>query len=159
MQTRSVVAALLLAVVLAARTGHAQAPPDDAGRRAVSLERELMSPFCPGLTLYSCTSPSAAEWRRDIHSMVRSGLDDTEIRARLQARVPGFDLTGRPAGNRSWTLPVAAGVLATLLLAIAAYRLRPRRRAAAVPEDDETEPEEDALDARIDEALEELDAA
>ncbi|MCA9604255.1 MAG: cytochrome c-type biogenesis protein CcmH [Myxococcales bacterium] len=152
---------ILLATSLAAGSALAQETSAEAARRAVDLERELMSPFCPGLTLYSCTSPNAAVWRSDIHAMVRQGVSSEEIRTRLQARVPGFDLTGRPAGDRSWTLPVAAGVLATLLLVVALARMRRRRPGDTEEPLDTAEPgtDDESLEARIDEELENLDAA
>lgn len=162
MRTLSALGAALVSIALATGVAHAQGEtPAQAARRAVDLERELMSPFCPGLTLYSCTSSNAAAWRADIHAMVRQGMTNGEIRARLQARVPGFDLTGRPAGDRSWVLPLAAAVLATLLLVVALARMRRRRRDE--PPADDAEPTDAAadetLEARIDEELEHLDTA
>jgi cytochrome c-type biogenesis protein CcmH/NrfF len=158
-------AVLTLTFVLASSTAGvalAQETPTEVGRRAVDIERGLMSPFCPGLTLYTCTSPAAAEWRRDIHEMVGAGMTDPEIRERLQARVPGFDISGQPAGERSWTLPVTAGILATLLFFVAVWRIR---RSEDDGDGDDGEPERldddeaEALDARIDAELELLDAA
>lgn len=140
----------------------ADEPSAAQSRRAVAIERETMSPFCPGMTLYTCPSPNASRWRSDIREMLDEGLDETEIRARLQARAPGFDLSGQPAGGRSWTLPALAGALATLLLALVAWRLRrgraPGAREAAGDEGSERE-DDPRLDARLEDelaALEEL---
>ncbi|MEZ4340969.1 MAG: hypothetical protein R3B82_30460, partial [Sandaracinaceae bacterium] len=68
---------------------------------------------------------------------------------------------GRPAGDRSWTLPVAAGVLATLLLVVALARMRRRRPGDTEEPLDTAEPgtDDESLEARIDEELENLDAA
>ena len=52
---------------------------DEGSRRAQRLSDELKSPFCPGKTLKTCTSPNAAKVRRDIQEMVAKGLSDEEI--------------------------------------------------------------------------------
>lgn len=52
---------------------------DEGSRRAQRLSDELKSPFCPGKTLKTCTSPNAAKVRRDIQEMVEKGLSDEEI--------------------------------------------------------------------------------
>ena len=52
---------------------------DKDARRAQKLADDLKSPFCPGKTLKTCTSPSAAVVRRDIQNMVRDGMSDQEI--------------------------------------------------------------------------------
>jgi cytochrome c-type biogenesis protein CcmH/NrfF len=147
--------ATLAAAALAVATPLAVQAQDAEARRAVAIERETMSPFCPGMTLYTCPSPAAGEWRRDIRQWVDEGLGEREIRARLQARVPDFDLSGRPAGDRSWTLPVAAGVLATLLLVVVAVRVRRRGGDPEPPEEAGRGP--DDLDARLDRELEALE--
>ena len=52
---------------------------DEDSRRAQRLSDELKSPFCPGKTLKTCTSPNAAKVRREIQDMVAEGLSDDEI--------------------------------------------------------------------------------
>ena len=47
---------------------------DDTG--AQRLFGELMSPFCPGLTLATCPSPGAYSLRRGIQFPIRRGLVD-----------------------------------------------------------------------------------
>ena len=54
-------------------------------RRAQKLADDLKSPFCPGMTLKSCTSPNAARVRREIQDMVKQGLTNEEIIRRLKA--------------------------------------------------------------------------
>lgn len=127
----------------------------DAARRALSIERGTMSPFCPGMTLDSCTSPAASEWRRDIRQWVGEGLEDREIRQRLEQRVPGFDLSGRPSGDESWVLPVGATALATLLLVVVTLRLR-RRGEPAADEPSGSDDRTDGMDARLEQELAKL---
>jgi len=155
MRTLLAAVVLILAVAPAARAQETRAQETDA-RRAVAIERETMSPFCPGMSLYACPSPAAEEWRRDIQRWVDEGVGEREIRRRLQARVPDFDLSGRPAGDRSWTLPAVAGVLATLLLVVAAVRVRRRGGDAPDPPSEETD-DRGELDARLDEELASLE--
>ena len=52
---------------------------DPNARRAQRLADDLKSPFCPGKTLKTCTSPNAAVVRRDIQEMVLKGMSDEAI--------------------------------------------------------------------------------
>jgi cytochrome c-type biogenesis protein CcmH/NrfF len=135
--------------------GCASVPTEDTpseSRQVQSIVRNTASPFCPGKTLDSCPSPKAGEWRRDIHSWVAEGLPEPEIRDRLQARVPGFDLSIPPVKS-GWLIPAIAVVLSTLWLVVMARRFRGRgvtKRPLEVPT-------RDVLDARLDEELAQLD--
>ena len=138
----------MLRVVLVASTlllaTSALAQPE---QRAMQIERTLMSPFCPGKTLHGCPSPRAAEWRADIRKWIDEGASGKEIHDRLQARVPGFDLSGRPAGNADWAIPVGAAAVATFVLLAVVRRWRTR-------EEDPTEASApDEYDDRLDEEL------
>lgn len=99
---------------------------EEVARQSQALSRTIMSPFCPGKTVDSCPSPKAGAWRRDIRDWVARGDSAEEIRARLQARAPDFDLAGRPGVGWDWVLPVGAMLLATLGLLLVVRRLRPR---------------------------------
>lgn len=155
----------LLACLLGAPSGTLgqQAAPtahDDAlSRRTLAVSRTVMSPFCPGKTIDSCPSPRAQAWRQDIRRWLAEGSDAAEIRARLQARTPAFDLAGRPGAGWDWTLPVGAMALATLGLWLVARRLRPARSSPASEPDGATTGEArpatkpDPLDARLDAEL------
>jgi cytochrome c-type biogenesis protein CcmH/NrfF len=130
----------------------AEAPPDE-GRQVQSIVRNTASPFCPGKTLNSCPSPRAGEWRRDIRGWVEEGVTGPEIRDRLQARVPGFDLSIPPVKS-GWVIPAIAVVLSTLWFVVMARRFRGRggrRRQVEALKHDQT------LDARLDEELAALD--
>ena len=88
-------------------------------RRAHALARDLMSPYCPGRTLADCPSPDAAALRAEIRGLLRAGLDETGVRARLEERF-GDAVIGVPRGVLGWTLPglvllAGAGVLVFVL--------------------------------------------
>ena len=130
----------------------AEAGPNE-GRQVQAIVRNTASPFCPGKTLNSCPSPKAGEWRRDIREWVVDGVPEPEIRDRLQARVPGFDLSIPPVKS-GWVIPVIALALSTLWFVVMAHRFRGRgvktRRV-------EVHAKDRSLDSRLDQALASLD--
>ena len=65
---------------------------DKVAQRVTKLSDQLKSPFCPGKTLKSCTHPNAGMLRREIESMMNTGLSNDEIVKRLQARFPATQL-------------------------------------------------------------------
>jgi cytochrome c-type biogenesis protein CcmH/NrfF len=132
-------------MVLASRPVAAQ---EDA--RAVSIHRNTQSPFCPGRTLDDCPSPDAAAWRADIRRWIDEGMSGAEIRARLQERVPGFDLSGR-AGVPGLGFAVGAFTLVALALGARFFTRRRRPGPAVARETDDDD--DDALDARLDDEL------
>ncbi len=142
-------AALLLAL---APSVAAPAP----GHRADDIASHTMSPFCPGRTLSSCPSPKAAEWRHDIRQWVDEGLSTEEIRARLEQRVPGQDLSGAPRSPGGWLLPVALLLVSAGVLWAVLRRLRQGRdaRPAAPRANDDRSAE---LDRRLEAELDSLD--
>jgi cytochrome c-type biogenesis protein CcmH/NrfF len=113
-EVRRILAAAVTAVLLGA--GPAAAGPDDV---AVEVYREVMSPFCPGVTLHDCPSSKADELRLQIARWAETGMSKNEIMARLEAEF-GPDIRAVPqpegAGLFAWLLP-ALGALAGLLLA------------------------------------------
>lgn len=130
--------------------GCSSVPVEDTeeSRRVQSIVRNTSSPFCPGKTLDSCPSPRAAAWRQDINAWVEDGVPAPEIRQRLQERVPGFDLDVAEVES-GWIIPVIAVAVSSLWLLIVGRALRgpmPPRRSRLPPEDEE-------LDARLDEEL------
>jgi len=137
--------------------GCASVPAEDAStdesRQVQSIVRNTLSPFCPGKTLDSCPSPRAGEWRRDIREWVEAGVPEPEIRDRLQARVPTFELSIPPVKS-GWVIPVIAVVMSTLWFVVMALKFRGRggRRHKA-----ETPLQDHDLDARLDEELAALD--
>lgn len=121
-------------------------------RQIQAIVRTTNSPFCPGKTLDSCPSPRAAEWRQDINAWVSDGVEEVEIRERLQSRVPTFDLRPAPV-KTGWVIPLLALLVSTLWLVIVARSFRqpppprPSRPAAR----------DALLDARLDDELARVD--
>ncbi len=100
----------------------------DAARRARDIASHTMSPFCPGRTLAACSSPDAATWRQDIRRWVDEGVATEEIRARLELRVPGENLSGAPPAVGGWILPPLVAGASALLLVVILRRLRRRAK-------------------------------
>jgi cytochrome c-type biogenesis protein CcmH/NrfF len=155
----------------AAQSPPARAPHDDStsgvpargntagdSARVLTLSRRLMSPFCPGRTLASCSSQSAAEWLADVRVWVAEGATDEEITGRLQSRTPEFDLSADPGGSWDWGIGVLAIGNVTLLLGAIAYSTTRRGRAdqnvpadsaARAPDGQERLDLEDRLDEEL----------
>ncbi|MEZ4442600.1 MAG: cytochrome c-type biogenesis protein CcmH [Polyangiaceae bacterium] len=142
---------LALALVLVVSSAAAATNED----RATAIAEQLESPFCPGRTIAACTSPAAADWRREIQGWVDQGVASEEIRARLSERA-GRDLRFVPQQDAFYS-GIALGAVASIL-ALVVLRQRARRWASAGAKE-EVPPlalssEEDAeLDARLDAEL------
>ncbi|MCC7032215.1 MAG: cytochrome c-type biogenesis protein CcmH [Acidobacteria bacterium] len=157
---RSLPWSLAIAVtLLAAGPALAQAPPsgdkEAAQAEAQVLFREVMSPFCPGLTLADCPSPNAFELRKDIQARLERGESREAIVDALVAQY-GTELLSDPSdtpiGRVVWGVPfllaaLAAGVLAWLV------RRMTRGQGAEMPGGAETP----AVRERLDEELAALD--
>lgn len=137
------------ATVLLAAPAFAQSEAElGLAQRSRAIARGTMSPFCPGKTLYDCPSPRAAEWRADIRDWLAEGATPVQIRARLQAREPQFDLDGaRPSPL------VIGGLLAVAALLMLAIGFVIWRRRDPDPPDPEPPLEPDPLDARLESEL------
>jgi cytochrome c-type biogenesis protein CcmH/NrfF len=146
------VALLALSFVVPVVAGESEEAID---RRTQEITRTTMSPFCPGRTLDSCPSPSAADWRVDVRHWVAAGVSTEEIRERLRKRVPDVDITGAPSTALDAVLPVAVTLVAIALLFLLLKALLGRRRSAA--KDTTAETSDADVDRRIDEELERLD--
>ncbi|HSC86305.1 MAG TPA: cytochrome c-type biogenesis protein CcmH [Polyangiaceae bacterium] len=102
----------------------------EQARRAGSIARQTMSPFCPGRTLADCPSNYAAEWRDDIRAMVARGMSDDEIQRELFGRAGG-DLSGIPHREVSYAVPISLGALALGVLGWVLWRLSKNRAAGS----------------------------
>ncbi|HEX2051319.1 MAG TPA: cytochrome c-type biogenesis protein CcmH [Actinomycetota bacterium] len=136
--TARAVALALAAVVLTAAP--APGAPEDV---ANDVAREVMSPYCPGVTLHDCPSRNADELRRDIAAWAAAGTSRAEIMDRLESEF-GPSIRAVPersgAGLLAWLLPavaVVAGVAAALALARRFARARPAAGAAEAPARDD----------------------
>jgi len=125
--------ALALAGPAGAQTGAKDELSTEDMRRASGLFDSTMSPFCPGRTLNSCPSGKATAWRDDIRAWVAEGLSNEQILARLQARVPDFQLEGTPPTDWSWAGPLVVMAVLTVAFALGGLRTVRARREAATP--------------------------
>lgn len=142
---------LILTIVTTALSGGiaaaGQASPD-----AARLTHEIMSPFCPGRTLATCTSPAAAELRTEIETRSAAGESADVIVESLVARF-GETIRGLPKaegiGLFVWAAPLGIGML--LLLAV----LRSAFTRVAPPADNMSV--DDATFRRLDDELAAID--
>jgi|GEM_PF-1367687 len=129
---------------------------EDIVRRASSIARQTMSPFCPGRTLSDCPSEYATEWRRDIRDMVAKGMTAAEIQRALEKRA-GNNLSGIPNRESSYLVPISLTFGAAIVLGLVLMRLtrrgesEPTKKAAAKKKNERPVSEVD--DARLDAEL------
>lgn len=113
-------AALAVAIHLLL-AGVAVAAPEDI---ANDISDEVMSPYCPGVTLHDCPSQAAIDLREEIESWAADGMSKSAIMDRLVDEY-GESILARPptegAGVLAWALPA---VLVIAGLAIAWLLLR-----------------------------------
>ena len=109
---------IVLGIALALGSLPACRVPQTDAQRADAIVARTMSPFCPGRTLASCPSPTAAEWRQEIREWVNAGVTTEEIRRRLEARAATTDLSGTPSTRLGWALPVVLTALSLALLGV-----------------------------------------
>lgn len=126
-----------------------------AQAEAQVLFREVMSPFCPGLTLADCPSPNAFDLRKDIQARLERGESRESIVDALVAQYGTqllSDPSDTPIGRVVWGVPFLLAVLAAGLLAILVRRMTRGQQAesAAVAEPA-------AVRERLDEELAALD--
>jgi cytochrome c-type biogenesis protein CcmH len=144
---RRAVALLVLSFALAPPP--AWAAPEDV---ANAVAQEVMSPYCPGVTLHDCPSSSAQEMREEIAGWARAGMTKDEILGRLEDEFgPSIRAVPRGRGGLfAWLLPavaLAAGAGAAAVLA----RRWTRRRVEAPPPAPTVPPEAAArLNAELD---------
>ncbi|MBA2726427.1 MAG: cytochrome c-type biogenesis protein CcmH [Actinobacteria bacterium] len=77
---------------------------------ANDISNQVMSPFCPGVTLHDCPSDTALELRREIEGWAADGMTRDEIMTMLEEQY-GPEIRAVPAASGSglfaWILPVA----------------------------------------------------
>lgn len=136
----------------------AAAPASDAEvqRKAQSIARQTMSPFCPGRTLSDCPSESAAQWRREIHRMVARGDTAQQIQEELERRAGG-DLSGSPHREAGYGLSIGLAAAAVAVLFGLLHWIRGRQQDSdetpTGAEQDDGSPQE-LTDPSLDERLE-----
>lgn len=123
---------VIVAVVLALAPTAASASPEDT---ANEIAREIMSPYCPGLTLHDCPSGPAMEMRERIAGWAEDGWSKQEILTHLETQWGDVIRATPPtegAGLLAWVLPGIA-VVCGALAAFFVGRAWARRRDAAPP--------------------------
>jgi cytochrome c-type biogenesis protein CcmH/NrfF len=147
--------------VVAAGTAAAQARPDSVVRgyddtRAQRLFGELMSPFCPGLTLATCPSPGADSLRDDIRTRLALGASPRQIRTRYAAAW-GEEILGAPPwrgwGVALWLMPGIALAAAAAVLLLWLSRARRAGAGPPAPGGAAADPLDERLRKRLEEEL------
>ena len=91
-----------------------------ADAEAQALFREVMSPFCPGLTLADCPSPNAFTLRDEIEARLKKGESGDAILDELVATYGTqilADPSDTPIGSVVWGVPFAFSAVAAVGLA------------------------------------------
>lgn len=116
---RRIVLLAAAGLVLAVPTGALAAPQDVAN----AVANEVMSPYCPGVTLHDCPSSSAQEMRDEIGAWAEDGMTKDQILDRLEDEF-GPSIRAVPpvegSGLLAWLLPglaVAGGAVVAVVLA------------------------------------------
>lgn len=126
-------AVLVAALLLGAAPAAAAAAPEDV---ANAVAQEVMSPYCPGVTLHDCPSSSAQEMRAEIVAWAEDGMTKEQILDRLEGEF-GPSIRAVPAaegaGLLAWLLPGAAVLAGTVLAVVLARRWARRPAAPAAP--------------------------
>ena len=126
-------------------------PAADADR----IFTELMSPFCPGLTLADCPSPNAFDLRGEIRRRLEAGESREAIERELVAKYGVqilADPSNTPIGRVVWGVPIGVAAAAAVGLAWfvrRATRVAQAERAVAAVDS--------ATSRRLDEELRDLD--
>lgn len=128
-------AAAVLATMLLLGLG-APAGAQGAEDRAADIARNVMSPFCPGLTLHDCPTQESVELRADIERMAQAGWSDERIMTELENEY-GPSIRAIPDGSSTiWLIP-GAMLAAGLVLA---YVVSRRWTRTEEPSQDESRP-------------------
>lgn len=113
---------LAVIVLVLGPAGSALADPQDI---ANDISREMISPYCPGITLHDCPSDNSRELRQRIVGWAEDGMDKSQIRQRLEDEF-GAGIWASPSTSGSglwaWVLPIAAVAGGAVLVAVLATR-------------------------------------
>lgn len=109
-----------------------------ATKRINRLSDELKSPFCPGKTLLTCTSPEAFKLRREMRQLIFKGYSDDDIMRELRSSF-GERLENPPQPWFTVIIPILPFVFGGILaLAMLFYWLSSSKRSrsdAEAPEE------------------------
>ena len=132
--------------------------PDGSGVHPEAREAidGLWSPYCPGMMLEVCPSPGGRMMRDSIESLARSGLEADSIIELMLAEY-GEEYRAEPRsegiGGLAWYIPPAAFIAGIVVVGAFLARRRGRR-----PFQTSVAPPSEKEEARLREAMSELDA-
>ncbi|MFN2588524.1 MAG: cytochrome c-type biogenesis protein CcmH [Actinomycetota bacterium] len=129
-------ALVLVLVALVGGTPAAAAASPEVVANAVA--QEVMSPYCPGVTLHDCPSAAAQEMRAEIGVWAEGGMSKEQILDRLEADFGPSIRAVPPAegsGLLAWLLPAVAVVAGATVATVLARRWARRPAAAPAPAD------------------------
>ena len=129
MKTLAFVFAAIL--VFALGTGAIASPEDVAN----DISEQVMSPYCPGVTLHDCPSDAAIALRERIADWAESGWSKTRIMDHLEAQWGDVIRATPPSkgmGVLAWVLPALA-VLVGLVALVAVATKWSRRKVESSP--------------------------
>ncbi|MDQ3915566.1 MAG: cytochrome c-type biogenesis protein CcmH [Actinomycetota bacterium] len=129
---KALAAVAAAAFVLTSPAVAAAAPEDVAN----AVAQEVMSPYCPGVTLHDCPSSAAQEMRAEIVAWAEDGMSKDAILDRLEAEFGPSIRAVPPAkgsGLLAWLLPGLAVVAGAALAVVLARRWAKRPPPPAVP--------------------------
>jgi cytochrome c-type biogenesis protein CcmH/NrfF len=114
-------APILILLLVAAPAARGADPQDIAN----DISRQMLSPYCPGITLHDCPSDNSIALRSRITRWAERGMDKAAIERRLEADF-GENIWASPetsgSGLWAWVLPIAAGVAGVALVGVLATR-------------------------------------
>ncbi|MEE8580352.1 MAG: cytochrome c-type biogenesis protein CcmH [Myxococcota bacterium] len=148
----------LLAALFFCAAAQAAETPAEPPDWAYGIAHELLSPFCPGVSLAECPSPEAYELRLWILTQATAGAPREEVEAALYERF-GDKIRGTPRaegwGLAAYLIPLAAFVLGGAIVVQSLRRMvRPRVEAAAtLPVTVPPAPIDPELERRVDRDL------
>ena len=145
---RLILAAALIAVAAAiVPTTPAFGQMSQVDKDARKIFLDLMSPYCPGLSLYSCRSGNADILRNNIRERLAAGETREEIVESLVAEF-GENILGAPPNKgfarAAWLGPIAMSLVGILIVVVAL-----RRYARRGGRDDEPIDIDPAIRARL----------
>lgn len=122
MRRATTAGALAFVVLVALAPISASAGPQDV---ANSISEQVMSPFCPGVTLHDCPSDNAIQLRSQISLWAAQGWSRQRIMDKLLAEY-GPDIRAVPSDRGAslmvWLLPAVAVLLGAAIALVLARR-------------------------------------
>jgi cytochrome c-type biogenesis protein CcmH len=89
--------------------------------RSLNIQKNIMSPFCPGQILYNCPSEKATMLKDQIEQDLTSGKSEAEVIAAIQAKYPEATYGAPPAhglGLYVWLIPCSFLVILSASIAL-----------------------------------------